>query len=123
LTTGGRGCFAFGRTPTPSGQTGRNEVRRTLARALRAQVDDLRTDALGNLIAFKKGSGAEPRLKVMVDAHTDEWARSSRASRRTGSSAFNLSAVSMTVSNQGDDRRRKRSRRHPRAAVHLISKE
>jgi endoglucanase len=35
-------------------------------------VDDLQTDALGNLIAFKKGTGAEPRLKVMVDAHTDE---------------------------------------------------
>jgi endoglucanase len=49
-----------------------DEVRRTLARALRDQVDDLLTDALGNLIAFKQGSGSEPRLKVMVDAHTDE---------------------------------------------------
>jgi endoglucanase len=35
-------------------------------------VDDLQTDALGNLIAFKQGVGPEPRLKVMVDAHTDE---------------------------------------------------
>jgi endoglucanase len=49
-----------------------DEVRRTLARALRGKVDDLRTDALGNLIAFKRGTGAEPRLRVMVDAHTDE---------------------------------------------------
>jgi endoglucanase len=49
-----------------------DEVRRTLARALRDQVDDLQTDALGNLIAFKRGHGSEPRLKVMVDAHTDE---------------------------------------------------
>ena len=49
-----------------------DEVRRTLARALRDQVDDLQTDALGNLIAFKRGNGSEPRLKVMVDAHTDE---------------------------------------------------
>ncbi len=48
------------------------EVRRTLARALRDKVDDLQTDALGNLIAFKRGTGPEPRLKVMVDAHTDE---------------------------------------------------
>lgn len=47
-------------------------VRRTLARALRGKVDDLQTDALGNLIAFKRGSGPEPRLKVMADAHTDE---------------------------------------------------
>lgn len=49
-----------------------DEVRRTLARELCNKVDDLQTDALGNLIAFKKGTGADPRLKVMVDAHTDE---------------------------------------------------
>jgi endoglucanase len=57
---------AFG----PSGNE--DEVRRILARALRGRVDELQTDALGNLIALKRGSGAEPRLKVMVDAHTDE---------------------------------------------------
>jgi putative aminopeptidase FrvX len=49
-----------------------DEVRRVLARALHGKVDDLETDALGNLIAFKRGTGPEPRLKVMVDAHTDE---------------------------------------------------
>ncbi len=49
-----------------------HEVRRILARALRDKVDDLQTDALGNLIAYKRGTGPEPRLKVMVDAHTDE---------------------------------------------------
>ena len=49
-----------------------DEVRRLLARELRDKVDDLQTDALGNLIAFKKGTGPEPRMKVMVDAHTDE---------------------------------------------------
>ncbi len=48
------------------------EVRRVLARALRDKVDELQTDALGSLIAFKRGTGPEPRLKVMVDAHTDE---------------------------------------------------
>ncbi len=57
---------AFG----PSGCEG--EVRRLLARALRDKVDDLQIDVLGNLIAFKKGTGPEPRMKVMVDAHTDE---------------------------------------------------
>ena len=49
-----------------------DEVRRVLARHLRGQVDELSTDALGNLIAFKRGTGPEPRLKVMVDAHIDE---------------------------------------------------
>ncbi len=49
-----------------------DDVRRLLARALRGKVDDLQADALGNLIAFKRGSGPGPRLKVMVDAHTDE---------------------------------------------------
>jgi endoglucanase len=49
-----------------------DEVRRTLARALHGKVDELQTDALGNLIAFKRGTGPKPRLKVMVDAHTDE---------------------------------------------------
>jgi putative aminopeptidase FrvX len=48
------------------------EVRHLLARALHGQVDNLQTDPLGNLIAFKRGTGPEPRLKVMVDAHTDE---------------------------------------------------
>jgi endoglucanase len=57
---------AFG----PSGNE--DEVRRILARWLRSRVDELKTDALGNLIAIKRGHGAEPRLKVMVDAHTDE---------------------------------------------------
>lgn len=49
-----------------------DDVRRVLARALRDRVDDLQTDALGNLITFKRGTGPEPRLKVMVDAHIDE---------------------------------------------------
>jgi len=49
-----------------------DEIRRVLARHLRGKVDELSTDALGNLIAFKRGTGPEPRLKVMVDAHSDE---------------------------------------------------
>lgn len=57
---------AFG----PAGQE--DEVRRVLARAIRSQIDGIYADALGNLIAFKRGNGPEPRLKVMVDAHTDE---------------------------------------------------
>ncbi len=48
------------------------EVVRLLGRTLKGRVDDLQVDALGNLIAFKRGVGPEPRLKVMIDAHTDE---------------------------------------------------
>ncbi len=49
-----------------------DEVRRTLARTLHGKVDELQTDALGNLIAIKRGQGPAPRLKVMIDAHMDE---------------------------------------------------
>ena len=49
-------------------------------RAIRAEVeaawsplvDELRTDTLGNLIALKRGSGPEPRRKLMIAAHMDE---------------------------------------------------
>ncbi len=35
-------------------------------------VDELREDALGSLIALKRGNGPEPRPKLMVAAHMDE---------------------------------------------------
>lgn len=54
-----------------SGGSGDEEaVRNKLEETLRPFVDDLRTDANGNLIAFKKGSGNGPR--VMLAAHMDE---------------------------------------------------
>ncbi len=34
--------------------------------------DQVRTDALGNVIALKRGTGAEPRPSVMIAAHMDE---------------------------------------------------
>lgn len=45
-------------------------VREKLSETIRPFVDDLRTDAAGNLIAFKKGTGSGPR--VMLAAHMDE---------------------------------------------------
>ncbi len=51
----------------PSGQEG--EVRRRIAEEIRPHVDGLRTDALGNLIAWKD-AGKGPR--VMLAAHMDE---------------------------------------------------
>ncbi len=35
-------------------------------------ADEIRRDALGNLIMFKKGTGAKPRPKIMLAAHMDE---------------------------------------------------
>ncbi len=35
-------------------------------------VDEVRTDTLGNLIALKRGSGREPRRKLMLASHMDE---------------------------------------------------
>ena len=46
------------------------EVRDIIKEELADHVDQLRTDALGNLIAFQ--SGAEDKPKVMLAAHMDE---------------------------------------------------
>lgn len=47
------------------------EVRRALRPHLQGHVDSLRVDAMGNLIVYKKGTGACP-LRVLVTAHMDE---------------------------------------------------
>jgi endoglucanase len=52
-----------------AGQEG--EVRAIVRRQLEGQADDIREDALGNLLVTKKGEGRR-RLRVMVAAHMDE---------------------------------------------------
>lgn len=47
------------------------EVRLLIRDMIKDHVDEWHVDALGNLIALKKGTGASD-LKVMVDAHMDE---------------------------------------------------
>ncbi len=47
------------------------EMRRTVRPYVEEHVDDLRVDALGNLLTVKKGFGEVP-LKVLVTAHMDE---------------------------------------------------
>lgn len=47
------------------------EVRRALRPYLEGHVDSLRVDAMGNLIAHKKGTGTQA-LRVLITAHTDE---------------------------------------------------
>ncbi len=48
------------------------EVRERTTAAMQPYVDELRSDALGNLIGLKHGIGEEPCRKVMLAAHTDE---------------------------------------------------
>jgi tetrahedral aminopeptidase len=48
-----------------------DEVRAIIVEEIRGRVDDCRVDALGNLIAHKKGTGASA-LRVLVAAHMDE---------------------------------------------------
>jgi endoglucanase len=47
------------------------EARRALRPLLEGHVDELRVDAMGNLITLKRGTGESP-LRVLVTAHTDE---------------------------------------------------
>jgi putative aminopeptidase FrvX len=58
----------------PSGREG--EVRWLIQEEIQGLVDEIRTDALGNLIALKKGSQTSPEneapRKVMLAAHMDE---------------------------------------------------
>lgn len=47
------------------------EIRRLIRDLISPHVDEWHVDALGNLIALKKGTGAS-NLRVMIDAHMDE---------------------------------------------------
>lgn len=48
-----------------------NDVRKLIRDHISDHVDEWRVDAIGNLIALKRGTG-ESDLKVMLDAHMDE---------------------------------------------------
>ncbi len=48
-----------------------DDVRAIVLKAVRAHVDEVRVDALGNILALKRGNGTNP-LRVMVAAHMDE---------------------------------------------------
>jgi endoglucanase len=63
----------LGRLSDAFGPSGRESAVRALIRTeVEPLVDRLEVDALGNLITFKAGTGAAPRLKVMLSAHMDE---------------------------------------------------
>ena len=50
---------------------GEGEVRKIVLDEIKSSVDEVKVDALGNILATKKGRGAK-RLRVMLDAHMDE---------------------------------------------------
>ena len=55
------------------GVPGREEHVRELVRSeLEGLVDDVREDALGNLIALRRGTGGDGARRVMLSAHMDE---------------------------------------------------
>ena len=53
---------------------GESEVRKIVLDEIKSHVDEVKVDALGNVLAIKKGRGAK-RLRVMLDAHMDEGLR------------------------------------------------
>ncbi|MGE5261872.1 MAG: M42 family metallopeptidase [Acidobacteriota bacterium] len=55
------------------GPSGHEQIIREIIRSeIKNLSDEIRVDALGNLIARKKGTGATPRKKIMLAAHMDE---------------------------------------------------
>lgn len=47
-------------------------VRALILDSARPHADEIRIDALGNVLVFKRGIGRPPRLRVLVAAHMDE---------------------------------------------------
>ncbi len=47
-------------------------VRKIVLEHVRPLADEVRVDALGNVLAIKRGSGRQPRPRVMIAAHMDE---------------------------------------------------
>lgn len=48
------------------------EVRKIVLEEIRTVAEDVKVDALGNILALRQGSGQQPRLRVMLAAHMDE---------------------------------------------------
>lgn len=61
---------AFTEAPGPSGYEG--TIGNLIAARWKPLVDEIRTDAMGNLIAVQRGTAPEPRPALMAAAHMDE---------------------------------------------------
>lgn len=72
-----------------------NKVRKFIMNEIKDLVDDIRTDALGNLIAHKKGAGK----KVMISAHMDQIGLMITDIDKDGFLRFtNIGGISPTIS-------------------------
>ena len=49
-----------------------DEVRSVVLDAIDGHAEQIRIDPMGNITALKTGTGPEPRLTLMIDAHMDE---------------------------------------------------
>jgi putative aminopeptidase FrvX len=49
-----------------------DQVREIVQTAFAPLADEVRSDAMGNLIALKRGSASEPRRRIMLAGHMDE---------------------------------------------------
>ncbi len=49
-----------------------HQVRQIVQEEFARLADEVRTDALGNVIALKRGAGPEPRPSIMIATHMDE---------------------------------------------------
>jgi tetrahedral aminopeptidase len=78
---------AFG----PSGNEG--AVRKLVREEIEGVVESMQVDALGNLIAFKPGTGGEPRMRVMASAHMDEVGFLIREINKNGTLSFQAPSV------------------------------
>src|SRR6266508_4385690 len=47
------------------------EVRKIVLEEIKPYADEIKVDAIGNVLAFKGGSGKK-RTRIMLDAHMDE---------------------------------------------------
>jgi tetrahedral aminopeptidase len=49
-----------------------DQVRELILKAIQGHAENIRIDPMGSVTALKRGTGAEPRLRVLVAAHMDE---------------------------------------------------
>lgn len=76
------------------GPSGNERAVRALVRAeIEGWVDRIDVDALGNLIAFKAGTGPEPRLKVLLAAHMDEVGFMITKINKSGTLSFSAASI------------------------------
>jgi endoglucanase len=92
----------LGRLSDAFGPSGREAAVRSLIKAeVEPLVDRLEVDAMGNLIAFKAGTGIEPRLKVMLSAHMDEVGFMITEVDKSGLLNFESMRISGVMTNYG----------------------